>query len=762
MKRGILFLIALLVSNISYSQGNIDRLEKKLKNSRSDTERVERLIEISLAYRNINIPKALKFATTALLVSKRCTKVDQAKALNMYSSCLLDKHEYKKAFSSVETAISIFQTEKDYKNLVVALNTKARYYSIKSEYPQAIDCYEKALKIAQSKDDKNGMSLSHLNLGLTYAMVSNNSKSFEHLRKSIEIDSLLGNKDAVSKGYGNLGIAYNQVGDYNNSLMCYTKAYTLSTALNNRYDMGKQLANIGNIYVQTKDYSKALSCYFRSVEIKKLVSDEEGVANAYNNIGSVYVGFKKLDSTIYYFKEALKIYERIGSKTPAARIYANLGAVYRMQGNDKYALFYISKSIVIREKTGDIKGVAASCVKLGDLYSGKNDDMALMYYKKAETLARKINDKQLSINSFKKISSIYEKKGLPSTALCYFKKYQIASDSLYEQNKQKQLLELQTKYEVVEKDNKIKDLTIKNEINKLKVEKNEHELKRQRLIIGTVLFILILVSCFSILYIVLFKQKQAVNQLLEKRNLDIDKQNKEISLQRDKLACLNNELEIQKEKVTNQRDSIEAELKKTLLATEILRRKNIQYKFEVLKNQINPHFLFNTLSTLIHLIPEDPLLAEEYTRDLSNVYLYILTSRDKDLVKLSEEIEFIGSYIHLISIRFNDNFKVDISIEKEKLDYYIPLLSLQILVENAVKHNAISKRKPLLITIKNEGNSIVVQNNLQKKVILQKSTKVGLKNIVNRYALVSDEKVDIVQSDKFFTVKIPLLEECLK
>jgi LytS/YehU family sensor histidine kinase len=115
----------------------------------------------------------------------------------------------------------------------------------------------------------------------------------------------------------------------------------------------------------------------------------------------------------------------------------------------------------------------------------------------------------------------------------------------------------------------------------------------------------------------------------------------------------------------------EAELKKTLLASEILHRENIQFKYEALKNQLNPHFLFNTFSTLISLIPESPALAEQYTRCLSNVYRYILAGKDKELAKLKEEVDFIDSYMFLISIRFNDNVKIEFNIDNEKCSIII-------------------------------------------------------------------------------------------
>ncbi len=760
MKTIFLIVAALLTSYISNCQGNVDSLKKRLTISRSAVDKIDLLIKISSAYREADPQKSLEFAQKSV---QTCTGRQPykyyGKALMQLSICQLDVYDYKNSLHNIEKAIAIFAKTKEYKDLALALNTKGRISYLKSEYPKAIDCYNIALRTAKKYGDKNGMSLSHLNLGLAYATVSDVDKSFKHLKKSIEIDSLLKNKDGVSKGYNNLGVMYSQVGDFYNSLKCYTKAYNISFQLKNRSDMSKYLTNIGNIYYQTKEYPKALSNYLHSVNIKKQLSDKMGIANTYNNIGAVYAEKNMLDSTIFYFKTAIKIYESIKEKYNAAKAYANLGAVYKMRGNDQIGFNYICKSIAIRLEIGDSKGVASCYFKLGDLYYGKKDALALRYYTKAASCAEKIADNELMMKSFLKISSLYENRGANANALAYYKKYHAASDSIYSSDKQKEVLELQTKYEVAAKDNEIKMLSYNYEINRLNLERSKDMLKRQQLIIGGIAFVLLLFACFSIIYFRLFKQKQRVNLKLEEQNTEIEQQNKEIVSQKNHLEILNDELEIQKEKVMNQRDAIEAELKKTLLASEILQRENIQYKFDVLKNQLNPHFLFNTFSTLISLIPENPELAERYTRSLSKVYRYILNSKDKELVKLKDEVEFIGSYMFLISMRFDENVTIEISIDDEMLEYYLPLLSLQLLVENAVKHNVVTKRKPLLITIKNRGTSIIVQNNLQQKSSIVDSTKIGLQNIINRYQLICPEKVDIQQTATHFTVKLPLVKE---
>ena len=198
--------------------------------------------------------------------------------------------------------------------------------------------------------------------------------------------------------------------------------------------------------------------------------------------------------------------------------------------------------------------------------------------------------------------------------------------------------------------------------------------------------------------------------------------------------------------------------KSSVLETERLRRANIQSQLEGLKNQVNPHFLFNSLNTLAYLIPEDTNKAVCFVQKLSKVYRYILEIRDKKLITLAEELEFLQSYIFLLRERFGDNISIRIKVDDELKNLSIVPLSLQILFENAIKHNVISKDKKLCIHVFTEGNNLVVKNNLQKKTILAPSTKVGLQNIRNRYAYFIEQTVDVIETKDHFMVTLPLIK----
>jgi len=197
--------------------------------------------------------------------------------------------------------------------------------------------------------------------------------------------------------------------------------------------------------------------------------------------------------------------------------------------------------------------------------------------------------------------------------------------------------------------------------------------------------------------------------------------------------------------------------KKSLLEKEELKRDSISAEFETLKNQINPHFLFNSLNTLSSLIEENPKTANEFVQKLSSVYRYVLTQKDKETVSLREELSFVESYLYLNKIRFGENISCKIDIPENFLESKIATLTLQMLLENCIKHNVISQNKPLHIEIGIDENKVVVKNNLQPKTNASESNGIGLSNIINRYHFLSKEVVEIIENGKEFIVKIPLI-----
>jgi len=198
--------------------------------------------------------------------------------------------------------------------------------------------------------------------------------------------------------------------------------------------------------------------------------------------------------------------------------------------------------------------------------------------------------------------------------------------------------------------------------------------------------------------------------------------------------------------------------KETVIEKEMLEQMNLQQQFEKLKDKVNPHFLFNCFNTLSSLISEDKQKAEAFLDELSKVYRYLLRNNEDGMATVESEVKFIESYFKLLQTRYGEGIKLTIQVNEGFNNYLLPSLSLQLLVENAVKHNIINKQLPLTVKIyAAAGEKIAQTNSLNLKQVNEKSTKIGLKNIMDKYNLLHLPGFEIVKDDTSFTVYLPLL-----
>ncbi len=193
-----------------------------------------------------------------------------------------------------------------------------------------------------------------------------------------------------------------------------------------------------------------------------------------------------------------------------------------------------------------------------------------------------------------------------------------------------------------------------------------------------------------------------------------------------------------------------------LLNKEKLERAKASAELEALKNQIDPHFMFNSLNSLSYLIEKNPEAARDFTDSLAEIYRYILTSKDQQMVWLSDEIDFLDKYISLLKIRFQNNLTVNRKLISK--NYLIPPISIFIAFENVVKHNEISDRKPMWVDISTQGESLVISNRLQPKKKVQESTKIGLENLDERFTILVGKGINKRVSKDVFTIEMPLLK----
>ncbi len=200
-----------------------------------------------------------------------------------------------------------------------------------------------------------------------------------------------------------------------------------------------------------------------------------------------------------------------------------------------------------------------------------------------------------------------------------------------------------------------------------------------------------------------------------------------------------------------------ANWRKASVDAERAKKESVTAQYESLKSQVNPHFLFNSLNALTNLVYEDQDKAAKFIKQLSEVYRYVLETRTKEVVNLAVELQFLESYFFLQKIRFGENLRIE-----NKLDgvtSMIAPLALQLLVENAIKHNEVSTNHPLMIRLYQQGDSIIVENSLQKKVSLEEdSNGIGIDNIKKRYQFLAKQEVLVLETVDSFTVKLPIIE----
>lgn len=206
----------------------------------------------------------------------------------------------------------------------------------------------------------------------------------------------------------------------------------------------------------------------------------------------------------------------------------------------------------------------------------------------------------------------------------------------------------------------------------------------------------------------------------------------------------------------NWQESVEEKATLQVQAAE-LEREKFDLQYHQLRNQVNPHYLFNTLSSLDGLIQTNPELASEFVRHMSKVYRYVLQHKESEVVSLEEESRFIQHYIELLHIRHGDGLLIKLDVSDEARERGIVMVTLQMLIDNAIKHNIVQKESPLYIVVSDDGNNLVVQNNMQRRGHIDTSNGQGLKQLAQLYSYHTDSPILVDVNDNCYTIRIPLL-----
>lgn len=517
-----------------------------------------------------------------------------------------------------------------------------------------------------------------------------------------------------------IGALYLNLGAYKQALRYHFIAIGLFERIDNKRGLSFAYNNLGAVYSNLKDYKRAEAYYLKAVQLKKERNATKELSSTYINLGNVKMHQDSPFVCIKYYEQGLSNAQKHQDKTNITIALMNLGEAYLDIKENKKALNYYGLALAQDGVLNNVYHKAQIYFGLGKIYTNlKMFDKAEWYYNSALQTASTAGIKPIVRHVYKYYSKMYEAQNKPDKALAYLKLYDAIDDTLYNEENTKNINEMQAVYESEQKDRQI-ELLNKNKLiaeGKLAYER----LYRNIFFVG---FLLLLFIAFVLKHNVSLKQR--VNKVLEEKNKEIEQQQQEIEHQNEVLKSYNKELRLE----------------------------NISAKYEVLKTKVNPHFLFNSLSTLSGLIIEDTNSAHTYVTRFAKLYRYILDMDNVQLITLTDEINFVKEYVALQQMRFKH---IKLVVDDVPKNLLVAPFAIQFMVENAIKHNEISAENELKINVLFDEKYIVIKNNLNEKIYAEHSTGIGQKNIVDRYKALTALLPVFGSVDNYYIAKIPTI-----
>lgn len=559
----------------------------------------------------------------------------------------------------------------------------------------SIDSVQKLLKEPLPDSSKAGL---YLHLARFHVKIS----PYTTLKYAKEGIALCDNNPRMEALLLNIrGGAYQMLSEYHKALSSYFQSLRIWQKENDPSKHNKKIAglynNIGICHLHLKNYEQAKKYLLASIPL----SEPRHLGIRYNNLGLVFNGLNRYEEAVHYYRKAIAMNEYLA--------YVNIGDVYTKLEKWKLAEYHYKKGLSLSK--GDIYALVGAYFSLGQFYLFRNRlDEAEDYLRQAEKLADSSGIKISLEQSYATISQLYEVKKDYARSVDYYKKLLALKDTIYKETNTRQINEMQAKYELEQKDREIEIVTAKAE--------KEYLLRNFVIVV----FVFILFIGIVMYRNVVLKQRIKHRMLNEKNAL------MEIQRQQDEKMIIK------------------------------LLYENSEAKYEILKSKINPHFLFNCFTILSSLITRDPSVARQFVRRFSGLFRSVIDTSDLKLVSLETEMELVSHYLYLQKMRMGERLHTHISIDKEATQLAVPPFSIQMSVENAVKHSALPKERPLHIEVYTEQGDVVITNNFAESHD-SSGTCMGQRNIKERYRMLSGREPLFASSANTYIVRLPLLEQ---
>ncbi len=610
-----------------------DSLENILKQA-PDDKKAEILNLLVQEYLFSQPEKAGNYAEKALkLAREQKNREDEARALYSVGLVKFYANNYKEALPLFQQSIDTAIISKDDKTLGLDYSIIGYYHEIQSEYPEALSYYRKALAKRQKIHDFHGTAKSLDNIGNIYQYLSNYDSALILYQEAFDIYKLHPNPKGMAELYNNMGIIYYYLSDYEKAIDLFQQSYLIKEKLSDQKGMANSLNNIASIYQMMGNLPEALKNYEKTLKIHQARGLKLNIAVTAGNIGTVYAEMNNDQKSLEYYNISLDNYRETNNIKGIAVTLSNIGDIYSRMGKSEQSLKFYLDALKQQEQIEDKQEIAVTLRRIGDLYAERHDYVeAGDYLRRSLALSKELNSSKEIMDASSSLANTYFHLGKSSQAYEMLLASQNLKDSLFNEEKHRQIVEMQTKFDTERKDNEIKSL---------KQEKNIRELQaaRQKYFIYFIISFLLLIGLIGLFLFSRFRNRQKEHQLsLEMANLEIEQR--------------------------------------------------------LLLVQINPHFIFNALGSILNVIQNDnsTLAARLLTKFAKLMRMNLENSRNSS-ISLEDEVLSLKYYLEIEQQRLDSkfDFSIEISEDLEADKIYLPPMLIQPLVENAILHGIRNK-----------------------------------------------------------------------
>lgn len=507
-----------------------------------------------------------------------------------------------------------------------------------------------------------------------------------------------------------LGVAYVMQANYGRAVEHNIKSFLVNQKIGNVSYYAAAVNNIGNDYYELEDNDNAIKYLELALTYAKKYNKPDVTSSALITLGNVYNRLKHDQEAMSHYNQGIELAQKTNNLSDVCYGYRSLGRFYADRRNFAKSLTALRKALSLRENRDDYGKLVDHLSLATTFLAIPALDSAEQHISRAKKIAREGNFLLELQEAHSLQRQFFEAKKQPWEALQAFKEYKILGDSIFSVRKNQAIQANQIEFETAQKEFQLNSL------------RKEHEWQKKKGV-----FYIILSLCGALAALLIFWVYNERNKTLAQEK---------IALQ----TKLDNEAERARlDEIRHEQERQKAEL-------------------EILKSQLNPHFLFNVLNTISQLALRDGLKARDCIQQLSKVYRYVLENRSVNLVPLEKELSFAQAYLKLLATRFGEALNVSCSLPPD-LPWMVPPMVLQILIENVAKHNIISENHPIQLKLYIEDGYFCVHNTRRPKASRPHSFGKGLLTIQTRYRLLTDRPVRQEITCETFLVKLPLLED---